>query len=499
MIQPNFEQFQRLAQRGNVVPLYQEILADLDTPVSAYLKVAENQPYAFLLESVEGGEKWGRLSLIGVDPAAIFHAQHNRITIRHRNGESEHFVDQNPMQVLRAFMERFKPVSIPGLPRFHGGVVGYFGYDMVRYFEKIPDHNPDTLNTPDALFMLTDTLLIFDNLLGKLKVVANVQIMESHPEQDLAFCYQAAVARIEQLVAKLRGLCPIPPCDPERHPLSEADFEPEMSQEQFENSVRKAKEYIVAGDIMQVVLSQRLSIPFALPPIMLYRALRTTNPSPYLFLLKLNDFSLVGSSPEILVRVEEDIATVRPIAGTRPRGHSDSEDRALEKELLADPKERAEHIMLVDLGRNDLGRVAQIGSVHLTEQFTIERYSHVMHIVSNVEARLKPGLSCFDVVEATFPAGTVSGAPKIRAMEIIDELEISRRGPYAGTVGYISFDDHMDLAITIRTAILKEGRLYIQAGAGIVADSQPDREFEETMSKARAMFRSVNLAQRGLE
>ncbi|MBF0371127.1 MAG: anthranilate synthase component I [Magnetococcales bacterium] len=496
MIQPSFDQFRDLTRQGNVVPVYREILADLDTPVSAYLKVAADLPHAFLLESVQGGEKWGRYSLLGLDPAAIFEARGDRVEIRHQNGPTETFAGRDPMTVLKEFMARFKPVAVPELPRFHGGAVGYFGYDIVRSFERIPDENPDTLGAPDALFMLADLVLIFDNLLGKLKVVANVML---DGEGDLDSLYDRAVKRINTLVETLQSTPTHKRQANAFPPVAESDFRPEMSREQFEEAVGQAKEYIEAGDIMQVVLSQRLSIPFPHNPILLYRALRTTNPSPYLFLLRLGDFSLVGSSPEILVRLDGDTATVRPIAGTRPRGATEAEDLALEKELLADPKELAEHIMLVDLGRNDLGRVAVTGSVKVTEQFVIERYSHVMHIVSNVDAKLREGLDRFDLIAATFPAGTVSGAPKIRAMEIIDELEISRRGPYAGTVGYLGFGSHMDLAITIRTAVIKKGWLTIQAGAGIVADSQPDREFEETMSKARAVFRSVDLAQRGLE
>ncbi len=495
MITPDIQTFKQLASQGNLVPIYREIMADLDTPVSAFLKVAEGHRYAFLLESVHGGEKWGRYSILGMDPSARFQANGDRVEIHHTGQPVEVITGQDPMVVLKNFMARYQPVTVPGLPRFHGGAVGYFGYDMVRSFEKIPDENPDTLGTPDALFMLTDLVLIFDNLLNKLKVVVNVFIT---PDQEPEPLYERATARIDAVVETLKVAIPLNRMENPGEPVAENDFQHEMSRENYEAAVARAKEYILAGDIFQVVLSQRLSIPFPHAPVSLYRALRATNPSPYLYLLQLGDFSLVGSSPEILVRQEGDVVTVRPIAGTRRRGEDEEQDLALEKELLADPKELAEHIMLVDLGRNDLGRVAVTGSVSVTERFVIERYSHVMHIVSNVEARLKEGLDSYDVVAATFPAGTVSGAPKIRAMEIIDELEVSRRGPYAGTVGYISFSGNMDLAITIRTAIIKDGTLSIQAGAGIVADSIPSREYEETREKARAVFRAVDLVQRGL-
>ena len=496
MMKPSLADFQQLAQLGNLVPVYREIMADLDTPVSAFLKVAEGASHAFLLESVHGGEKWGRYSILGMNPAATFTATGKRVEIQFVGQPTTVIEGQDPMTLLKEFMDRYQPVNVEGLPRFHGGAVGYFGYDMVRSFEAIPDNNPDTLGTPDALFMLTDLVLIFDNLLGKLKVVANVFIEPGKPLESL---YQQALQRIDVVAKKLRDVVPKTGDVHTGTTVGENDFYHEMSKEQFKTAVERAKEYILAGDIFQVVLSQRLSIPFNHSPVSLYRALRATNPSPYMFLLRLGNFSLVGSSPEILVRQDKGVVTVRPIAGTRRRGINEEQDQDLEKELLADPKELAEHIMLVDLGRNDLGRVAEIGSIQVTERFIIERYSHVMHIVSNIEGRLQPGLDSFAVVAATFPAGTVSGAPKIRAMEIIDELEVSRRGPYAGTVGYISFSKSMDLAITIRTAIIKDGMLFIQAGAGIVADSTPEREYEETMEKARAIFRAVDRVQKGLE
>ncbi|MBF0400223.1 MAG: anthranilate synthase component I [Magnetococcales bacterium] len=497
MLTPSLPAFRQLAQHGNLVPVYREIMADLDTPVSAFLKVSAGASHAFLLESVQGGEQWGRYSILGMNPAALFTITGQRTEIQWHEQPAQVIEGENPISLLQQFMSQFKPVQVEGLPRFHGGIVGYFGYDMVRCFETIPDNNPHTLGTPDALFMLTDIVLIFDNLLGKLKVVANLFIQPDKPVDAL---YQQAAERIDSVVKQLQQA--VPPTEkitPASSPLQESDFHCEMSKEAFQAAVERAKEYILAGDIFQVVLSQRFSIPFAHEPISLYRALRATNPSPYLFLLRLGDFSLVGSSPEILVRQEGERVIVRPIAGTRRRDANPEQDLALEKELLADPKELAEHIMLVDLGRNDLGRVAETGSIQVTERFVIERYSHVMHIVSNVEGKLKEGLNAFDIVAATFPAGTVSGAPKIRAMEIIDELECARRGPYAGTVGYLSFSNNMDLAITIRTALIKNNTLFVQTGAGIVADSSPEREYEETKEKARALFRAIDRVQQGLE
>ncbi|MEG3637693.1 anthranilate synthase component I [Magnetococcus sp. PR-3] len=496
MIQPSFEDFQALTAKGNLIPIYREIMADLDTPVTAYMKIAAQSKYSFLLESVQGGEKWGRYCLIGVQPKALFEARGKQIKLHNlRTGEITESQSDNPTFALRDLMNTHQPVPTDDLPCF-GGAVGYLGYDTVRYYEQIPDENPDTLGTPDTLFMLTDQLLVFDNLYNNIKVVVNVHLTEG---VDARASYDAACKRVDELVTLLRAPTPPQAETKTENPITEADFTSEMTQEAFEEAVRKGKEYIFAGDIMQVVLSQRMSVPFKQDPVALYRALRMTNPSPYLFLLNMGEFSLVGSSPEILVRQEKGIATLRPIAGTRPRGKDETEDLALEEELLADPKERAEHIMLVDLGRNDIGRIAEIGTVKVTEQFIIERYSHVMHIVSNVEGELRKELDAYDVVAATFPAGTLSGAPKIRAMEIIDELEVSRRGPYGGAVGYFGYTGYMDLAIAIRTAVIKDERLYIQAGAGVVADSVPTKEYEETMNKGRAMFRAVEKVQRGLE
>ncbi|MBF0177466.1 MAG: anthranilate synthase component I [Magnetococcales bacterium] len=497
LIHPSLAQFRVLAGRDKLVPVYREILADLDTPVSVFLKVAGKDPYSFLLESVQGGEKWGRFSMIGIRPLAIFKAFGQRVEIHRQGQASPHTIPcQDIMQALKEFMLGFQTTGLDLPFPFQGGAVGYLGYDVVRCFEKIPDENPDRLRLPDALFMVPETVVIFDNLSGKMNVVANVLITDPSDPETL---YQRGVERIAAIVSTLRKPLPIPATPPMTHALREEAFVSEVTREQFESSVARAKEYIAAGDIMQVVLSQRLSIPYARSPLSLYRALRTTNPSPYLFLLQADDFALVGSSPEILVRQEGDVVTVRPIAGTRPRGATPKEDLELEQDLLADPKELAEHIMLVDLGRNDVGRVAVTGSVKVTEIKVIERYSHVMHIVSNVEGRLRPDLDSFSIIAATFPAGTVSGAPKIRAMEIIEELEPSRRGPYAGAVGYLTSRGFMDLALTIRTAVIKDSTLFIQAGAGIVADSDPAREYEETLNKARAIFRAVHMVQTDLE
>ncbi len=486
-----------MAKRDRLLPVYREILADLDTPVSAFLKVAGGDPHCFLLESVQGGEKWGRYSLIGTRPLALFKAFGKRVEIHHRDQPNPQVMEnQDPIAALREFILGFQTAENELPFPFQGGAVGYLGYDVVRCFENIPATNPDRLGVPDILFMVPEVVVVFDNLSGKLTVVTNVLASEPGTPDDL---YLRATRRIDDTVAALRKPLDRPSMVGGQQAVTEGDFVPEMSRAEFESAVARAKEYIVAGDIMQVVLSQRLSIPFTGSPISLYRALRTINPSPYLFLLQAGDFALVGSSPEILVRQSGGTVTVRPIAGTRPRGATRAEDSALEHDLLADPKELAEHIMLVDLGRNDLGRVAVTGSVKVTEVKAIERYSHVMHIVSNVEARLRPELDSFSVIAATFPAGTVSGAPKIRAMEIIEELEPSRRGPYAGAVGYVTARGNMDLALTIRTAIIRDNTLFIQAGAGIVADSDPAREYAETMNKARAIFRAVDMVQRGME
>jgi anthranilate synthase component 1 len=487
------EQFASFAAAGyNRIPLMREVLADLDTPLSTYLKLAD-APYTYLFESVQGGEKWGRYSIIGLPARTVLSVREHQVTVTTDHVVVEQETVADPLAFIEAFQARYRVPEVEGLPKFTGGLVGYFGYDTVRYIEPrlAQSPNPDLLGNPDILLMLSDEVVVFDNLSGKLHVVVHVD-----PAENAAL--EKGESRLGQLVRLLE--------QPVRRPeyiapaeVSEADFVSGFTQAGFEAAVEKAREYIVDGDIMQVVLSQRMSIPFAAPPLDLYRALRSLNPSPYMFFLNLEDFHVVGSSPEILVRYEEGLVTVRPIAGTRPRGHDEAEDKALEAELLADPKELAEHLMLIDLGRNDVGRIAETGSVALTDRMVIERYSHVMHIVSNVEGKLKDGMSAMDALRATFPAGTVSGAPKIRAMEIIDELEPVKRGVYAGAVGYLGWHGNMDTAIAIRTAVIQERTLHIQAGAGIVYDSIPRNEWDETMNKGRAVFRAAAIAAAGLD
>ncbi len=490
----NPEQFEQLASQGyNRIPVTREVLADLDTPLSTYLKLASG-PYSYLFESVQGGEKWGRYSIIGPPCRTVLRVYGQRMELRSDGELVEEALCDDPLQWIEDFQQRFRAPDLDGLPRFGGGLVGYFGYDAVRYIEpRLKDGvNLDTLQTPDILLMVSDEVVVFDNLAGKLVMVVHVDAA-----RDDAWAY--GQQRLDTLMSRLCQPVQIPGALEQAREVSEGDFVSGFTREGFESAVERVKDYIVEGDAMQVVLSQRLSIPFQAPPLDLYRALRGLNPSPYMFFLDLEDFHIVGSSPEILVRLEDDVVTVRPIAGTRPRGASEAEDRALEEELLADPKELAEHLMLIDLGRNDAGRVSEIGSVELTDKMIIERYSHVMHIVSNVTGRIRPDLTAIDVLRATFPAGTVSGAPKIRAMEIIDELEPVKRGVYAGAVGYLSWSGNMDTAIAIRTAVIKDEVLHIQAGAGIVADSVPASEWAETMNKGRAIFRAVALAQAGLD
>ena len=486
-------QFAELAAQGfNRIPVAREVLADLDTPLSTYLKLADG-PYSYLFESVQGGEKWGRYSIIGLPCRTALRVSGQRVDVLNDGKVTESHQVADPLGWIEAFQARYKVAEIEGLPRFNGGLVGYFGYDSIRYIEPrlAQCSKADPLQTPDILLMVSDEVVVFDNLRGKLFIVVHAD----PAQRDALACAQA---RLDELDGQLQRAAP-------RHVLpgssqvAETDFVSGFTQEGFEAAVARCKEYIVEGDVMQVVLSQRLSIPVKSRSLDIYRALRSLNPSPYMFYLDLGDFQIVGSSPEILTRLEDGVVTVRPIAGTRPRGASESEDHALERELLADPKERAEHLMLIDLGRNDVGRIAKTGSVELTEKMLIERYSHVMHIVSNVAGRLKDGMSAMDVLRATFPAGTVSGAPKIRAMEIIDELEPVKRGVYAGAVGYLAWNGNMDTAIAIRTAVVKDGALHIQAGAGIVYDSVPRNEWNETMNKGRAMFRAVAMAEQGLD
>jgi len=483
------EEFQALAAQGyNRIPLVAETFADLDTPLSLYLKLA-NQPFSYLLESVQGGERFGRYSFIGLPAETHISVRGQEVTLSTPQGETTQQVE-NPLDFISDYQKRFKVAPLSGLPRFTGGLAGYFGYDTVRYIEPrlAKTQKPDTLGTPDILLMLTEQLAVIDNLSGKLTFIVYVD-----PAQNDA--YPMARDRLRELIGNMRLPVDIPFAPPAKHTEAKSEF----GEAAFKAAVEKSKQYIFDGDIMQVVLSQRMSQPFPASPLSLYRALRSINPSPYLFYYDMGDHHVVGSSPEILARLEGDTVTVRPIAGTRPRGRTAEQDKALEQELLADPKELAEHLMLIDLGRNDIGRVAQSGTVKLTDKMVIERYSHVMHIVSNVEAKLKQGLSAMDVLKATFPAGTVSGAPKVRAMEIIDELEPSKRGIYAGAVGYLGFNGDMDVAIALRTAVVKDKMLYVQAGAGIVADSLPESEWQETQNKARAVLRAAEMALDGLD
>ncbi len=492
MFKPSLAEFKELAKSGNLIPVYKEILADLDTPVSAYMKISGGE-YSFLLESVEGGEKWARYCFLGCDPSVIISSKGRAITII-KNGKKEikQIESGSPLTAVKELLARYKPVSVPNLPRFSGGAVGFISYDMVRFFENLPDNTSDDLDVPDSQFVITDTLLVFDNVSQTIKIVSNAFI----EEENLEAVYEKTTKKISLLEEKLRTPIVTCPVNNDGGP-GDLKFESNFEKENFKGAVDKIKQYILEGDAIQVVLAQRLNFKIKKKAFDIYRALRTINPSPYMYFLKFGDLEIVGSSPEILVRLEEEKVEVRPIAGTRKRGKDEEEDLALEKDLLQDEKELAEHIMLVDLGRNDLGRVAKVSTVEVNESFTIERYSHVMHIVSNVRGILKEGLDCFDVLEATFPAGTVSGAPKIRAMEIIEELEPTRRGLYAGTVGYIGFSGNMDTAIAIRTLVVKGQTAFLGVGAGIVADSVSENEFEETMSKGRALLKEIEVAEKG--
>lgn len=486
----NQSEFNALAAQGyNRIPLVVETFADLDTPLSLYLKLA-NQPYSYLLESVQGGERFGRYSIIGLPAKSRIVAHGRNVEVLKNNEVVESVQDTNPLDFVQNYQSRFKVPPYQGLPRFTGGLAGYFGYETVRYIERrLADTvKADHINVPDVLLMVSEELAVVDNLSGKLYF-----IVYANPEE--ANAYNNARTRLADLIKRLRQSVAIP----KSHPMPANEAVSEFGEANFKSAVEKAKRYIFDGDIMQVVLSQRMSQPFAAPPLSLYRALRSLNPSPYMFYYDMGDHHVVGASPEILVRLEDGTVTARPIAGTRPRGKTREQDLALAEELLADPKERAEHVQLMDLGRNDVGRVAQTGTVKVTDNMMIERYSHVMHIVSNVEGKLKPGMDAIDVLKATFPAGTVSGAPKVRAMEIIDELEPSKRGIYAGAVGYLGFNGDMDVAIAIRTGVIKNNMLYVQAGAGIVADSVPESEWMETQNKARAVLRAAEIVNLGLD
>ena len=495
-IQPSRQAVRRYFELGDHVPVYRSLLADLETPVSVYMKLKQAGQPGFLLESVEGGEQVGRYSFIGVNPKGVLSVKDNVVRFVRDGREAQHALPagQDPLHVIKRHFQAVKPVALEGLPRLVGGAVGYMSYDIVRYFEDLPPTASDDLQVPTTAFMLPDTLVIFDHAKHQLIVLANAHNTDSDPDA----AYDRAVQSIDEMVAALNR--PLPqPAHPAAREARLPDPASNVEQAQHEARVRRAKEYIRDGDAFQVVLSQRFSRRTTATALEIYRALRATNPSPYMFLLEFSDdLTLVGASPEMLVRLEDGIAYNRPLAGTRRRGATEKEDLALEAELLNDPKERAEHVMLVDLGRNDLGRVCDYGTVQVKKMMYIERYSHVMHIVSQVEGRLRAGMDAFDLLRATFPAGTLSGAPKVRAMEIIEELEGTRRGPYGGAVGYFSFDGSMDMCITIRSLLMQGDRISVQSGGGIVADSDPTAEYEETINKAQAVFEAVKYAESGL-
>ncbi|MBI1884446.1 MAG: anthranilate synthase component I [Chlamydiae bacterium] len=492
MIHPSREEFIKKVKQGNLIPVYKEILADFETPVSAYLKIADGE-YSFLLESVEGNEKVGRYSFLGSSPKWIFSSQGEKVTFE-EGIYTKAYSTADPLQELRKLLKIYRVVKDENLPRFFGGAVGYVGYGMVKFFDGIAQDKSKDEDLPDLCFMLADTLLAFDHVQHRLKIMTNAFVGEgAHPEK----VYEEAVRKVEEIEQKLLQekkamIISLDSSEIASHEEAMSNF----SKKDFQAIVEKSKEYIRAGDIFQVVLSQRFCVDLKVDPMTLYRVLRTVNPSPYMFLLKFKNFHLVGTSPEILVRCEEGVVEVRPIAGTKPRGKTAEEDQKNEKVLLEDPKERAEHIMLVDLGRNDIGRVCEFGSVRVSELMVIERYSHVMHIVSNVVGKLSSDKDAFDVLRATFPAGTVTGAPKIRAMQIIEELENVHRGVYAGAIGYYSFSGDLDSCITIRTILLKDGKAYVQAGAGIVADSVPEKEHQESVNKAKAMMKAIAITKK---
>lgn len=495
MILPDFKTFEALAKQGNIIPVYRELFADMETPLGVYSRLAD-APWSFLLESVEGGENLARYSFIGNQPRAVFRSKDRVVTIDHCDGNVETIsVDDSPVEELKRRMNAFKAVKNTNLPRFTGGAVGYFSYDAVKFFEDIAQANADDLELPELYFVLTASMVVFDHVQHRILVVANAYC-DGRPLKDVYDDAMATIAQLEETLSRPLPFKPVEPLDTAAlaaldHKQPPSNFTPD----EFADVVERCKEYIRAGDIIQVVPSQRFEFDTPASPLSVYRALRCVNPSPYMFLLNFPDMALVGTSPEVMVRVEGSDIELRPIAGTRRRGLSPEEDIALEVELLADEKELAEHTMLVDLGRNDVGRVSEFNSVHVPELMVIERYSHVMHIVSDVCGTLLPGKDAFDVLAATFPAGTVSGAPKIRAMEVIEEVEKIRRGPYAGTVCYLGYDSNLDSCITIRTIVMKNGKAYVQAGAGIVADSQAALEFKETVNKARAMIKAIKLAE----
>jgi anthranilate synthase component 1 len=492
---PDFRQFCALAEHGNLIPVFREVLADFETPVSAFAKIDQG-PCAYLLESVEGGEKWARYSFLGSGSPILIQGRDRELVLSRGSRRRKIVLQDDVLGGLREIMAEYRPVQVPGLPRFCGGAVGYFSYDIVRQFERLPSIQKDLLRLPEVSFLLTDTLLIFDNVTQTIKVVANARVGQG----GLKKAYDDAVHRIDAMIERLRsarvrrGAQAHP-----RRTRRPSVFTSNLSKADFEKMVVQTKQYIKAGDIFQGVLSQRWEATIDARPFDIYRALRVINPSPYMFYLRFPQVELVGASPEVLVRCEDGVVQLRPIAGTRHRGSTEEQDRALREELIANAKERAEHVMLVDLGRNDVGRVAAPGTVRVKEFMVVEQYSHVMHLVSQVEGKLQRGRDSYDVLRACFPAGTVSGAPKIRAMEIIEELEPSRRGPYAGAVGYFGFSGNMDTCINIRTIVIKGRQAYVQAGAGIVADSDPEAEYQETANKAKAMMRAIEMAEAGLD
>lgn len=498
MYYPDERKFETLSKKGNLIPVWREILADLETPVSAFMKVGQGK-FSYLLESVEKGEQLGRYSFLGSDPVLIFKSKGEKIEII-RQGKSEILrVKKDPLNTLRKIMAGYKAIDSARLPLFSGGAVGYVGYDIVRFWEEIPDNNRDDLDLPDSLFMLSHTLIIFDHINHTIKVVSYA-LLDGKESPQIA--YGKAKREIDGVIRKLRQPCPSSlhrERKEKKKEIADEKIESNFTSDIFQSRVKKAKKYIRAGDVFQVVLSQRLKRKVNASAFDIYRTLRSLNPSPYMYYLKCGDFEIVGSSPETLVRMEKEEITYRPIAGTRKRGKDEVEDELLAKELSVDSKERAEHIMLVDLGRNDMGRVCKYGTVKVTELFSVEKYSHVMHLVSSVQGKLRKGMNQYDLLKACFPAGTVSGAPKVRAMEIIEELEPCRRGPYAGALGYFGFTGNMDTCIIIRTIIIKDNIAYIQAGAGIVADSEPESEYEETLNKARALIKAIEIAEKGLE
>ena len=490
MIYPSKKEFVKLSKKGNIIPVYTEISADYSTPISCFKQI-DKTDYSYILESAESGQRLGRYTFLGSDPSMVIQTKGRNIHIWKDKDVRSFITEKDPIEEIKQIMKSYSYVKASGLPRFCGGLVGYIGYDMVRFFEKIPDKCPDDLHLPDSVFILTDTMLIFDHTERTIKILSNALI-----EKDPATAYTVSVKKIEKIKRMLQKSSVQ---NKSRKKKVKSRITSNMTKKQFTEMVKKAKKYIRKGDIIQTVLSQRLEKKIGCDTFEIYKALRRINPSPYMFYLKLGGMKLIGSSPEIMVHTEHNNVQLRPIAGTRPRGKDEAHDKKLIKELLNDPKEKAEHIMLVDLGRNDMGRVCEYKSIKIDELMQIEKYSHVMHIVSNVIGKLKRGKDIYDVVKATFPAGTVSGAPKIRAMEIIDELEKTRRGPYAGAVGYFSFSGNEDFCITIRTILVKSNTAYIQAGAGIVADSNPVKEYYETLNKAKALLKAIELAEKGTD